>query len=283
MLLASVFSRIPSTVSAIDTSLAKSEPLNSTFPNLSTPFSIRITDSTGKTSLSSSTTTTLTFPRNKLSKRATYSIVNVCPSGYSFDTSYCLVDRPLQWLIRCILTDLSTESEDRPIWIGKSGSCYEGELCVQVPSLVEENHVFREGITTSAFCINLEQDYSRYPIDTTEGSGQTSDAEVSAGASQVGLPSSSLDSSRYALEAILTDTHTEHLLNASSLRVSAQKAINVHGHILWQTLPGGLSSCTDCANLSVDPVPDGTQAVAVELMLQPGVTAGNLFLGSFEL
>ncbi len=62
--------------------------------------------------------------------------------------------------------------------------------------------------------------------------------------------------------------------------MEAQKSVNVHGHVQWQTLPGGLGQCVDCDSLGVDPVPDGTQTIALKLVMMPG-TVGKLFLGSW--
>ena len=130
-----------------------------------------------------------------------------------------------------------------------------------------------------AFCIGLEG-FIRYPIGQTK----TPIVRHISGLSQIGLPPTGVGSSQYTLEAILTDSvDTGRLLNASSLSLQAQKAINVHGRISWQTLPGGMGSCTDCSSLSVGPVPDGTQSVAVDVMLEPGVMAGSLLLGSLKL
>ena len=83
--------------------------------------------------------------------------------------------------------------------------------------------------------------------------------------------------------AILTDADTRQSLTAPSLLLQAQKVTNVHGNLVWKTLPGGLASCGACASLSVDPVPEGTQGMAVEVMFVAAASAGNLFLGAIEL
>ena len=105
---------------------------------------------------------------------------------------------------------------------------------------------------------------------------------VVVGASQAGLPLTGVASSQYTMEAILTGQDITQSLNASSLEIQAQKSLNVHGHILWSTLPGGSSHCTECGTVSVDPVPEGTQRVALSVVVMDvGVVAGNLFLGSW--
>ena len=71
-----------------------------------------------------------------------------------------------------------------------------------------------------------------------------------------------MGASQYALEAILATPYGQHSLTAASLQIEAQKSVNGHGHIQWQTLPGGLSRCASCESLDLDPVPDGTQTIA---------------------
>ena len=127
----------------------------------------------------------------------------------------------------------------------------------------------------SAFCTDKD-DFLKYTLVAREKEVE----RFSTGASQVGLPSTGVASSQYAIEALLTSVDSDQSLNASSFGVQAQKAVNVHGHVFWQTLPGGMSFCTNCTGLSVDPVPDGTQSVAVDVMLKPGVQSASLWLGS---
>ena len=150
------------------------------------------------------------------------------------------------------------------------GECLYHEICVWAT-------VEGPPRADTAFCVDLD-DMVQYTIDA-----RNKNNAVSAGASQIGLPSLGISSSQFALEAVLTGSDTGLSLNASSIRVQAQKAINVHGHMVYQTLPRGMGFCTNCAGVSVDPVPEGTQKVTVDIMLETGTQVGNLFLGAFQL
>ena len=125
---------------------------------------------------------------------------------------------------------------------------------------------------------------SHHPDSSSSSSfSSTEDESQSVGASQAGLPATGVGSSQYALEAILSapDLHTS--VKASSFRIRAQRSQNVHGHVDWQTLPGGLSQCTDCSSLEINPVPDGTQSIALDIVMAAGVKAGTLLLGSIHV
>ena len=128
--------------------------------------------------------------------------------------------------------------------------------------------------TTEAYCVSQEDfvHFSKMELGASF---------PSVGASEAGLPSTGVGSSQYALEAILTGLDVTQSLNASRLQIQAQKSLNVHGHILWSTLPGGSSQCSNCGSVGIDPVPDGTQSIALDLVMELGVSAGNLFLGSW--
>ena len=87
---------------------------------------------------------------------------------------------------------------------------------------------------------------------------------------------------QYALEVIVTSSDKSASLNASMLRVQAQKAGAVNGHPGKYTLPGGLGECSDCSHVGIDAVPEGTENVALDVIMPTdgGVTSGCLFLGS---
>ena len=202
-------------------------------------------------------------------KRARRAVTG-CPSGYSVQYSVC---RPAidsrAYRIMCNINLRPLRGTSSPWTASVLGSCQEHEICV---SATVEGPPRRD----TAFCVDLD-DMVNYMIDSNN-----KNRPVSYGASQVGLPSAGSVSS-YALEAVLTDSDTRLSLNASSLRVQAQKAVNVHGRIQHQTLPGGMGFCTNCARVSVDPVPEGTQSVLVDMVLETRTQVGNLFLGALEL
>ena len=135
-----------------------------------------------------------------------------------------------------------------------------------------------------AFCVKTE-DFANFAAVQTEQqqAGEESARgrlrDLHATASQLGLPSTGVGSSRYVLEAVLTGLDTRQTLNASLLRIQAQKAVNIHGHFVRQTLPGGMRTCQNCASLSIKLVPDGIQSVAVDAFFE-AQKAGTLYVSS---
>ncbi|MCJ1230266.1 hypothetical protein MMC12_006938 [Toensbergia leucococca] len=233
------------------------------------PIAIRIISSNN--SFTSSSTTTLTPTHHQ--KRTPLRPIFTCPNGYAVDYSFCRrAISPQAFRLICTIAGRWSRESGIPRLMAIDNNCAADEVCVSV------HNAYPAG--SAVTCVGLDE-MVRYMVS---GNEDKKTQDVSAGASQVGLPATSAaGSSQYALEAVLTGADTAQSLNASSLRVQALKAVNVHGNILWQTLPGGLGSCTECAGVSMDPVPDGTQSVSVDVALDPGVGAGNLFLGSFEL
>ena len=124
-----------------------------------------------------------------------------------------------------------------------------------------------------AYCVSQE-DFVRI-AQTKVGSSAT------VGASQVCLPSTGVGSSQYAFKATLTSSDVSQAVDAASPQIKARKSLHVHEHILWQTLPGGSSQCTNCGRAILDPVPDETQSIALEVIMGAGVRTGKLFLGSW--
>ena len=96
-------------------------------------------------------------------------------------------------------------------------------------------------------------------------------------APKLGLPATGRGDGKYALEAILAASDMQTEMNASRIRIQAQR--NGFG----QALPKGVDECTECSRVSVDPVPEGTQSVAMSLVLQAGVTAGTVLVGALLL
>ena len=66
------------------------------------------------------------------------------------------------------------------------------------------------------------------------------------------------------------------------MSLQAQKPQKVHGHIVYHSLVGKSSACTDCPSVFIDPVPEGPQSIALDVVLETGVQAeGSLLLRSW--
>lgn len=181
------------------------------------------------------------------------------------------------------------------------GRCPPSEVCFQVSDLdyppgapirwvQRANCVSRRDF---AFFTNLNTprggSSSSSSLSSSSSSSSGSDrgrmvhTSQNVGAARAGLPATGVGSSQYALGAILTarDIHTS--LNASSFRMQAKRSRNIHGHVSWYTLPGGSSQCTDCSSVSIDPVPEGTQTIALDIGMKVGAAVGTLMLGSVHV
>ena len=190
--------------------------------------------------------------------------LNSCPTGWTFVRSYCKQwESPRAYFVQC----LPYEGISQPWARGITGSCAPNELCMDS----EIGGSFQD----AALCISQDAFYKKAFTKMNES------PSVSVAASEAGLPSNGLHSSQYALEALLTSSDTQLLINASSMRLQAKKSVNIHGWDMWFPLPGGSSQCTNCGSISVDAVPDGTQMIAVDVILEAGTGAGNIFLGSW--
>ena len=126
-----------------------------------------------------------------------------------------------------------------------------------------------------AYCVS-ESDF--YQLSLPEaGLAISQRGSVSFSASMVGLPSRSAHST---LEVLILDSLEQTTLNASSLRIQAQRVTNVKGHPSAQTLPGGLNECTDCSSIGLDSVPDGTEGITLDIIMKTRVNEGKLLIGS---
>ena len=50
----------------------------------------------------------------------------------------------------------------------------------------------------------------------------------------------------------------------------------MHGHIVYHSLVGKSSACTDCPSVFIDPVPEGPQSIALNVVLETGIEAERL-------
>ncbi|MCJ1370602.1 hypothetical protein MMC20_001815 [Loxospora ochrophaea] len=66
------------------------------------------------------------------------------------------------------------------------------------------------------------------------------------------------------------------VLNATQLNLQAQSVHEIFGAMSYTTLEGGVSTCSNCSQASLYPVPAGAQAISASLVLPAGVT-GKLF------
>lgn len=82
----------------------------------------------------------------------------------------------------------------------------------------------------------------------------------------------------YKVEAIMTGLDVHNPVNASMIRIDAQRSVMVHGRQVWTTLPTGTSQCSDCGMLELL-VPKETQRFSVSVAM--AAVAGAMHMVSF--
>ena len=82
----------------------------------------------------------------------------------------------------------------------------------------------------------------------------------------------------------MTGKYPDKPVFAARMTIQAQRPSLVHGRPLWRALEGGTNQCNNCAGIGIDAVPDGTQRIDVDVVLQAGTAAAGvaLYLTSFK-
>ena len=117
------------------------------------------------------------------------------------------------------------------------------------------------------------------PSSSSAAPDQYPPGYIVLGASEVGIPATGVGDRQYALEAVLVAPDLRTEMNATRMQVEAQRSGDGNG----QVLPAGLVKCTECSRLSIDPVPEETHSVVMNLVLQAGITAGTVLVGALIL
>ena len=127
-------------------------------------------------------------------------------------------------------------------------------------------------MTATAFCIS-GHDFFLYAQKEVE-------AAKTFGSASLGIPTTGQTS--YAVEALLTTNDMEKSTFAASLSIQAQKRTTVHDTPVWQPLNGGSNRCNNCASISLNGVPNGTQRFSIDATLPSGVPASHIWLTSWR-
>ncbi|MCJ1372999.1 hypothetical protein MMC20_004225 [Loxospora ochrophaea] len=74
-------------------------------------------------------------------------------------------------------------------------------------------------------------------------------------------------------EAFLETMQMGHPVAADHFQIEAREELELFGAKSYKTLPGGVSACTHCQSVELDPVPFGTQDFHLRVELPKGVMA----------
>lgn len=197
---------------------------------------------------------------------------NVCPAGTDFLESICTAffSRDVrQYQTRCV----------HPITYDLTyyrGRCASNQYCVgSWGDLGFPPPTFADVHRPQAWCVGQENFISL--------ALQQVGTDKHIGAFEVGLPLGGKGASQYALEAILMSPDGQVAEKASEMTLRAMRSRNVHGHHLDVPLANGSIGCSDCDRVFVDPVPEGTTVVSLDVVTKAGHFEGNVLMGSWTL
>lgn len=190
--------------------------------------------------------------------------VSFCPAGTSFYQSKCRDIR--EYRIRCI-----NETTAQALFL--RGHCFPDEICADTYSFMDSALPHFNPWRTQAYCIG----YHDFALFAKSQLG--TDNHIPA--SQVGLPLGGQGASQYTLEAILTNPDGNSTVKAEKMTLQTMRTRNVHGHLLDVPLRGGAKECSDCDRIFVDPVPDGTTLISLDVVGKAGAFIENIRMGSW--
>lgn len=194
------------------------------------------------------------------SKRDLFRLQNNCHVGETFHLSFCRgLLNPQSYIVGCTNT---TTNRDRLV----PGACRVDELCF---TRFEEPFPGANYASPRAYCVGLGSLFS-WVVPRLQRTVED------IGASQVGFLTGR--GKGYKVEAIMTGLDVHESVNASTIRIDAQKSVMVHGHQVWMTLPAGTSQCSDCGMVELL-VPKETQRFSVSVVM--AAVAGAVHMVSF--
>ena len=86
-----------------------------------------------------------------------------------------------------------------------------------------------------------------------------------------------------ATEAIVTSLDGNDSLLATSLSITAQESSTMYNVQLWGSLPNGRRQCTNCASISLWPLPDATQRLRLDVKLPEGSNGGRIYFSESSI
>ncbi len=188
--------------------------------------------------------------------------VRVCPAGTNFYQSKCFGIR--EYSIRC--TNQTTVLLLR-------GNCFPEEICADTYSHMDSSLPHFDPWRMEAYCIGYDE-FAKFAKSELG-------ADNHIPAARVLLPRDGRGAWQYALEAIYTGPDDDSTVKAEKMTLRTMRTRNVHGHVLDVPLRGGSKECSNCDRILVDPVPDGTTHVSLDVVGKAGAIVENIRMGSW--
>ncbi|MCJ1226804.1 hypothetical protein MMC12_003458 [Toensbergia leucococca] len=146
-------------------------------------------------------------------------------------------------------------------------SCNPTEICVQI-----DNGIVRSGYPAlqQAICVSTD-DYARIATSNDE-------KVSSSGSYQVPAPPGV-----YLADAVLTGSTMTTKLEAKSLGLHALKNLGTVNHVPhYAGVASGSAQCENCSLVQLQPVPEGVDLLAADVVIDGGGGTGMLFLTTFS-
>jgi hypothetical protein len=196
----------------------------------------------------------------------------ICPAGTDFLESMCTAfyyRDVRQYQTRCV-NQITHEL------MYHRGHCASNQYCMDSwGDLGHPPPTFADVHRPQAWCVGQEN-FIRLALQQV-GTDKHIDAL------HVGLPLGGKGASQYALEAILTSPDGQGAEKASKMTLQAMRSRNVHGRLLDVPFENGSIECSNCERVFVDPVPEGTTVISLDVVTKAGTFDGNVLMGSWSL
>ena len=183
-------------------------------------------------------------------------VINDCPRSQIFVSSRCLPDISAKaYEITCSRRHYGDASS--VVHTTSAGYCAANQICLQPIRQLEV-----------AYCVDYTKPITIPQISKTDGSPMWNNVQqvVDSGDGPAG--------SLQFISAALTGSDSQASVFARSLGIQAQAFTMVGGKRIWETLNGGTNECVNCSSVGVQPIPQGTKRVLVNMVLETmGATA----------
>ena len=164
-------------------------------------------------------------------------------------------------------------------WIGYSGICLPGEICVDYwldhLDVAAVEPLLGNGRWLVAECRDAENAAS--VKQRWKRRRETRRSGMLPGETMNQIAQGRASGTNVSAVAILTDPESTMSVNASTLQIAAQSSREIFGAESWSTLSAGLAACSNCERLTLQPIPAGTQRIEVSVILPEIGSIANLY------
>ena len=153
-------------------------------------------------------------------------------------------------------------AQEYPGFRVQRGACPPNEICAQRN---EPNEMHEE--RTVAMCVSAE---AYRGIGSTAGGSSTGSVQIPGHLNNHGA---------VAVDAVLTSQNITQSLRAQSITINAlERLFSISNIPHFGTTPNGTTSCRNCYDVGLQPIPAATDLLVANAMLAPGSKSGMLYL-----